>query len=304
MKIAVTTPTGHVGSAVTDFLLEFGGDITVKLLGRRPDKLKDFVQRGAEISVGAQDDTEFLVNATRGVDALFWATPPGYGSDDLRAFQNRLGRAAATAVRTNKIPRVVNLSSIGADLTSGAGPISGLHDIEGLLDNAATNITHLRPGFFFENLLWQLEPIRKWGRLSLPISGTTSYPMIATRDIGRVAATRLASSDWTGRFVQELHGPADLTFREVAETVGDVLGRKIVYIKCDPQEMRDNILGAGMSENAADLMLEMYDAVENGKVRTTQPRSNLTTTSTTLAEFVREVVLPLVVQPVSPMREA
>jgi uncharacterized protein YbjT (DUF2867 family) len=303
MKIAVTTPTGHVGSTVTDFLLEFGGDITVKVLGRRPDKLQEYVDRGAEIAVGAQDDSDYLVNATRGVDALFWATPPGYGSDDLRAFQNRLGNAAATAIRTNKIHRVVNLSSVGANLASGVGPINGLHDVEVLLDNVATNITHLRPGFFFENLLWQLESIRKWGRISLPISGTKSYPMIATRDIGRVAATRLASSDWTGHFVQELHGPADLTFKEVAQILGEVLGRKIVYIKCDPQEMRDNILSAGMTENAADLMLEMYDAAEHGTLRTAQTRSNVTTTTTTLNEFVREVVLPMIVSPVSPIRE-
>ena len=219
MKIAVTTPTGHVGSAVADFLLDFGGDITVKLLGRRPDKLRRYVDRGAEMAVGAQDDADYLVKATRGVDALFWATPPGYGSDDLRAFQNRLGKAAATAIRDNKIPRVVNLSSVGAQLDSGVGPISGLHDVEVLLNNVATNVTHLRPGFFFENLLWQLDSIRKWGRISLPVSGTKSYPMIATRDIGRVAATRLASSDWTGHSVQELHGPADLTFKEVAQTL-------------------------------------------------------------------------------------
>ena len=35
MKIAITTPTGHVGSAVVDFLLDFGGNVSVKLLGRQ-----------------------------------------------------------------------------------------------------------------------------------------------------------------------------------------------------------------------------------------------------------------------------
>ena len=106
---------------------------------------------------------DFLVRATRDVDALLWVTPPGYGSDDLRTFQNRLGQAAATAIRTNWIPRVVNLSSIGAQWGSGVGPINGLHDVEGLLDEVTTNVIHLRPGFFFENLLWQQDSIRKWG---------------------------------------------------------------------------------------------------------------------------------------------
>ena len=134
MKIAITTPTGHVGSAVVDFLLDLGGDIELKLLGRRPEKLRDFARRGAKMAIGAQDNVDYLVQATQGVDALYWATPPGYGSDNVRAFQNRLGKAAATAIRTNRIPRVVNLSSIGAELESGAGPISGLHDVERLLD--------------------------------------------------------------------------------------------------------------------------------------------------------------------------
>jgi uncharacterized protein YbjT (DUF2867 family) len=259
MKIAVTAPTGHVGSAVADFLLDIGG-VDVKLLGRRPEKLKKFVHRGAEVVAGSQDDADYLTDATGDVDALFWVTPPGYGSDDLRGFQNRLGKAAATAVRVNGIPRVVNLSSLGADLASGVGPISGLHDVEELLNEACRHVAHLRPGFFFENLLWQLDSIRKWGRISLPLSGTKRYPMIATRDIGRMAASRLASRGWVGHFVGELHGPADLSFDEVAKILSETLDRKIVYVKCDREEARQFMLDSAMSESAVDSMLEMYDA--------------------------------------------
>ncbi len=299
MKIAITTPGGHVGSAVVDFLLEFGGDVRVVLLGRRPEKLAAFVKRGAEIAVGPQDDADYLVKATRGADALFWVTPPGYGSDNVRAFQNRLGRAAATAIRTNGIPRVVNLSSIGAHLDSGVGPINGLHDVEGLLDEAATHITHLRPGFFFENLLWQLDSIRNAGKFFLPISGTRRYPMIATRDIGRVASARLASRGWIGHFVGELHGPADLSFDEVAGVLSQTLDRTVEFVKCDREQAHQAMLDNGMSENAAQLMLEMYDAVENGRLQTIEPRSTKTTTPTTLTEFARDVMLPLIAEPVN-----
>jgi uncharacterized protein YbjT (DUF2867 family) len=299
MKIAVTTPGGHVGSAVVDFLLEFGGDMRVVLLARRPDKLTGFVKRGAEIAIGPQDDADYLVKATRGADALFWATPPGYGSDNVRAFQTRLGRAGATAIRTNGIPRVVNLSSIGAHLDSGVGPISGLHDVEGLLDEAATHITHLRPGFFFENLLWQLDSIRNAGKFFLPISGTRRYPMIATRDIGRVAAARRASRGWIGHFVGELHGPADLSFDEVAGILSQTLGRKVEFVKCDQEQARQAMLHNALSENAADLILEMYDAVETGRLQTIEPRSTKTTTPTTLTEFARDVMLPLIAEPVN-----
>jgi uncharacterized protein YbjT (DUF2867 family) len=298
MKIAVTTPTGHVGSTVADFLLDFGGDVQVRLLGRRADRLAEFIKRGADTVIGSQDDLEYLSEATQGVDALFWATPPGYGSDNVRAFQNRLATAGAKAVQINQVPRVVNLSSIGADLESGAGPVSGLHDIEGLFNETSRNVLHLRPGFFFENLLWQVDSMRRWGRISLPISPSARYPMLATRDIGRVAATRLASRGWNGHIVQELHGPVDLNFREVAEILAEALGRKIVYVKCDRKEMRDMMLKNAVSENATDLMLELYDAVEEGRMRITQPRSPETTTSTTLAEFAREVISPMITAPV------
>ena len=226
MKIAVTTPSGHVGSAVADVLLDFGGDIRVKLLARRPRNLDGFVQRGAELAIGSQDDGDYLVSATHDADALFWVTPPGYGSDNVRAFQNRLGIAAAFAIRTNHIPRVVNLSSIAAQLSSGVGPICGLYDVEGLLDEASENITHLRPGFFFENFLMQLDSIIKWGRISLPISGSRPFPMIAARDVGRAAAVRLADPKWAGIYIRELHGPADMSFNEATEILSQALGAR------------------------------------------------------------------------------
>ena len=167
MKIAITTPSGHVGSAVADCLLDVG-DSELKLLARRRHTLKRFIERGATTAIGSQDDSDYLTAATEDVEALLWVTPPGYGSDNVRAFQTRLAKAAAKAIRINQIPRVVNLSSIGAFLDAGAGPISGLHDVESILDDAADSILHLRPGFFFENLLWQLDSIRGSGLISLP----------------------------------------------------------------------------------------------------------------------------------------
>jgi uncharacterized protein YbjT (DUF2867 family) len=298
MKIAITTPTGHVAGAVADFLLD-RGDVRVKLLGRRPNKLEKFVRRGAEMAIGSQDDPVYLVGATGDVDALLWVTPPGYGSDDVRALQNRFGQAAAIAIRTNQIPRVVNLSSIGAQWETGVGPVSGLHDIEELLDDVATNITHLRPGFFMENLLGQLDSLRNWGRIVMPIAGSRRYPMVATRDIGRVAAERLVDQSWTGHSIRELHGPDDMSFYERAQVLSDVLGREITYVHCDPNQMRQTLLESGMSEDRADLMLELYAAIESERMMPIQPRSAETTTPTTLAAFAHEVLLPLLAEPVA-----
>jgi len=268
-------------------------------LARRRHTLKRFIERGAVTAIGSQDDADYLIAATEDVEALFWVTPPGYGSDNVRAFQNRLAKAAAKAIRTNQILRVVNLSSIGAYLSSGAGPISGLHDVESILDDAAESILHLRPGFFFENLLWQLDSIRGSGLISLPVSGGRRFPMIAARDIGNVAAQWLVDPVWTGHDVQELHGPEDLNFDEVAEILTEALGRKMIYVRCDDQTAHQAMVAGGLSENSADLMMEMYNAIEAGTIRPLQPRSSETTTPTSLAEFAREVILPLIEEPLA-----
>jgi hypothetical protein len=89
---------------------------------------------------------------------------------------------------------------------------------------------------------------------------------------------------------------------EVAEILSEALGRKIVYVRCDPQQMHQVLLASGMRENAADLMLEMYDAAEAGRVRPLQPHTADTTTPTTLAEFAREVIQPLIVEPAAHSR--
>ncbi len=297
MKIAVTTPTGHVGGAVVDFLLEAGAD--VRMLCRRPEKLQKFVDRGAKCLKGSQDDVDFLIRCTEGIDALFWVTPPGYGSDDVRTYQNRMGKAGAEAIYANRIPRVVNLSSVGAFLAWGVGPISGLHDVEIKLDRVTPNILHLRPGYFFENYLWQVENLKNDGCICLPVSGARRCPMIATRDIARVATDWLLDGHWAGHRVRELHGPTDLSFDEAAVILGKGLDRRIFHKKVTPSEARQNMIHGGMSEAFADQILELYEAFERRIVQKLEWRSPDTTTRTTLLDFTRKVIVPLMAEPVA-----
>ena len=297
MKIAITTPSGHIGSIVADHLLEAG--MEVRLLSRRPEKLRHFVERGAEVVRGSQDDVDYLTWTTHGVDALFWITPPAYGSDNVRAFQNRLARAGAEAIKTNRISRVVNVSSIGAELGSGVGPICGLHDAEGILNGVCENVTHLRPGFFFENYLWYLDSMKDDGCVYLPLSSSTSYPMVACRDIARVAADRLTDPHWTGHSTRELQGPVDLSMAAAAQAISDGIDGKIVHIKIDRETARLHMIATGMSDNACDSMLEMFEALESGRLGPRQPRSLLTTTPTTLVEFAHQYIGPALRHPVS-----
>jgi uncharacterized protein YbjT (DUF2867 family) len=125
---------------------------------------------------------------------------------------------------------------------------------------------------------------------NLPLSGQRRF-MIATRDIGRVAAERLVDPFSSGHSIRELQGPADLCFDEVAEILSKVLGFNVIYVQCDWRQFRQSLLDAGMSENLADLMLEMYESVDTGRIRT-RTRSPKAVTPNA-AEFAREVMLPM-----------
>ena len=291
MRIVVTTPTGHIGGAVARHLLD--ANATVVLIARDAGKLTALTDRGATVHEGSLDDEAYVIRSTQGADALLWVTPPNLATDDFRAFQNRVGRAGAAAVKTNGIPRVVNVSSVGAEAASGHGPVNGLHDVEELLNVAALHITHLRPASFFENFLTQLDSIRNAGTVFLPVAGTAVLAMIATRDVARVAADRVLDGDWTGRSVRDLLGPADLSFDEAATSLSQRLGRPIAHTRVTEEQARQAMLAMGLNADATAVMLEMYRSFDAGTIRPTQARTAKTTTTTTLATWAGQVMAPL-----------
>jgi len=90
---------------------------------------------------------------------------------------------AAAAIRRNPEVRVVNLSSVGAELQEGTGPIKGLHDAEAKLSAVTSNITHFRANY---NVLTTLLTIAMHGAIYSTIPGSVSLAQVATRDIAAV----------------------------------------------------------------------------------------------------------------------
>ena len=293
MRIAITGPTGHIGNKIVQILQDMGGNELV-LLARNPDKLTTERARGATVIQGDLEDSNFVKRATHNVDSLFWMIPPKPDETAFRGYVRKLSENAAYAIRSNKIKRVVFLSSIGAHLGEGCGPVSGLHDAEHILRQAAWNITILRPAYFMENFLMSLESISELGALYLPISGSTSFPMIATKDIAEVAAKALSEINWAGLRIMSLHGPRDYTFEEAARIIGEKIGREVRFIQVSPDQTEAFLISKGVSGHMADLYLQMYHAIDTGYMKDEVPRGPQTTTPTTLEEFAGEFIVPAI----------
>ena len=202
---------------------------------------------------GDQGDLTAVAGATAGAGALYWVNPPT-DDDDPVAGHARTGEVAAAAVTENAVPRVVFQSSVGAEARHGFGEIDGLARTEELFDATGAHVTHLRCGYFFTNLLLDLEAVRS-GVLSTTLPVDHRMPWVDPRDIGDVAAVRLLATDWTGRHTRGVHGPEDLSFAEVARIVGAAVGRPLTAVQVPETEVAAALRSIGFTDAQAEGVL-------------------------------------------------
>ncbi|MGV9595698.1 NAD(P)H-binding protein [Streptosporangium sandarakinum] len=285
MKIAVTAPSGNVGRFLVGHLVRAG--VRPRLLSRHPEQAR--ADWGDLVDARDVDlrDAAAVTEATRDVDALYLVVPPGEADDPVAAYAE-VGEAVAAAITGNRIPRTVLQSSVGAELRKGAGEIDGLARVEEALDRIVADdtdlaVTHLRCGYFFSNLLFELDAIRS-GTVTVLLPTDEPFAWVAPADIAMVAASLLLRTGWSGRRVQAVHGPEDLSWDDALAVVGDVLGRTVTAHRVSDDDMRATLTDAGMSRARAEAIIGMSAGLREGFVPE-QPRTPVTTTDTTLGAW-------------------
>jgi uncharacterized protein YbjT (DUF2867 family) len=284
--IAVMGASGRVGGRVAEFLLD-GGE-PVRALARTVQRLGAVGGRGATVLTGDAGDAPFLTEAFRGADAAFTLLPEDVRAADVRRRQDAHGDAIATAIRDSGVPHVVFLSSVGADLAEGTGPIAGLHaQEERLRQLSGAHVLIVRAAYFFENFRDSLPLIKAQGVNGGPIAADVPFPMIAVRDIAEVVARALRQRDWRGVVVRELLGERDLTFAEATRIIGARIGKPgLLYVQLREADLTASLVQMGISPDVARLYAEMARAVNEGRVRSREGRRPENTTPTRFEDFV------------------
>lgn len=285
--------TGNVGSVITRALLEKGEK--VRAVGRNAGRLQPFVRRGAEAFVGDVADAEGMTRALTGARAAFLMIPPCVTSPDYRATQEKTSDAFGAAAKNSALQYAVNLSSYGAQVPAGTGPIGGLHNSEEKLNAIdKLNVLHLRAGYFFENHLAGIQMIQMMGIFGGALRGNLKIPMIATRDIGAYAAERLLKLDFNGKQTQELLGQRDLTLQEVVVVIAKGLRKPdLRYVQFPFDQVEKVLEQMGAPAKTVASFIELFQAINNGIVTTTETRSPANTTPTSIETFVKEVFAPV-----------
>ena len=289
----ITGATGHTGSIVAKTLLGLGQK--VRAIGRSADRLKSIAAEGAEPFVCDITDAATLTKAFSGAKAVYVMVPPSMTSQNYRTDQDSASNAIAEAVEKARVEYVVSLSSVGADKAQGTGPVAGLHYLEQKLNSIPSlNALHLRPGYFMENTLAQVGIIQTMGITAGPVRRDLALPMIATRDIGAVAAKALLELDFTDKQTRELLGQRDVSYDDATTIIGKAIGKPdLKYVQLPVEQVRGAFLQMGMSENVAGLILEMSSALNSGYMEALEERTAENSTPTSFEKFVTDEFLPL-----------
>src|ERR1700686_2422092 len=215
--------TGRVGGATAQHLLAQAKK--VRAMVRNREKATKWVDQGVELVDGDWNDAPAVERALEGVEGAFVMLPAVWApSPDFKEAKSVIANYVEALTKAAP-PRVVALSSMGANRTSGLGMITGLSLLEQGFRDLASPVAVVRAGGFFENFLYGLH-VAQGGTLPVYYNPTSrKSTMVATDDIGAEGATLRTGPAWSGHRVVELGSMVSAD--EVAAQLGEVMQRDV-----------------------------------------------------------------------------
>jgi uncharacterized protein YbjT (DUF2867 family) len=257
----ITGATGHTGSVAAEALLLAGKQVRVVVRdAAKAERLKGL---GAEVFVADLADPGALGRAARGATGVYLLSPPDHAAKDFIAERKPLTQGWIDALAAEKVPHVVLLSSIGAQLPSGSGPILSLRNAELQLRASGLPSTFVRAAYFVENWGAVVHPVKSDGVLPSFIAADRRIAQVGTVDIGRAVAQALLDGP-RGVRVIELAGPSEVSPNDVAETFARILGKPVKVVEAPLAAVVPTFTSFGASENIAALYRDLFAAIAQG----------------------------------------
>ena len=258
--------SGKVGR-VTAAALRHAGH-AVRAVVRNEAQSERLASIGCEVVLADLLKPESVAKVIDGAQAVQILCPVPNGDAQPESAMRRMIDVAAVVLRANPPPRVLALSDYGAELDRGTGITLLFHALESQLQPVVQNLTLLRAA----------EHMQNWARV-IPVALATGvlpslhhplnkrFPTVAAQDVGQLAAELLLDESRASvpRLVS-IEGPRRVSALDVARALSDVSRREISAREVPRSEWTSTLLRAGLSANHSDLITELYDAHNAGRI--------------------------------------
>jgi uncharacterized protein YbjT (DUF2867 family) len=267
MKYVITGSLGHISKPVVERLVKDGHQVTV--ITSNGDRKSDIEALGAAAAVGSVEDAVFISNTFSGADGVYLMIPPNWGATSWLQYQQKVADNYAAAITANNIKHVVQLSSIGAHMRKGAGPVDGLGYLEDqLLKLTDVHVKMLRPSFFYYNLFSMIPLIKGMNIMGANYGGTDEkLVLVHTSDIADAVYAALSGLQFTGHTVDYIASD-ERTTDEIAAVLSAAIGKPgIPWVVFTDEQSLQGMLQAGLSETIAEGYTALGTGIRTGAVQ-------------------------------------
>lgn len=265
MKYVITGSLGHISKPIAQRLIKEGHDVTI--LTSKSTNADSIKALGATALTGTVEDAAFLNDAFKGADAVYLMIPPKWDITDWITYQKKVADNYIAAIQNNHVKNVVVLSSVGAHMRNGAGPVDGLAYLESRLNEITdVNAVYLRPSYFYYNLLSMIPLIKNAGFMGSNQPATHKIVLTHTSDIAAVAEEKLLHLNFKGKQVVYISSD-EKTWGEITSTLTKAIGKEnIPWVEFTDQQSLEGMLQAGLPETIAKGYTAMGAALRSGEM--------------------------------------
>lgn len=282
----ITGSIGHISKPIIEGLVKGGN--TVRVITSNNERTSEIEKLGAKAIVGSVHDAAFVKETFKGADVVYTMIPPIWQTNNWRASQNEVAKNYADAIRAQGVKHVVNLSSIGAHVGNGVGPVDGLYDFEQLLNALpGLNVKHLRPSFFFYNFFAQIGLIKQAGIMGANYGDGEKIFLVHTNDIASAALEELSKLNFTGNSVRYIFGD-ERSGKDIAATLGKAIGKELQWVVFTDEQQKQGLLQAGLSETHSQAYTDMGQALREGVMQGDARKNKPVLSSIKLEDFAGE----------------
>ncbi|TXI00345.1 MAG: NmrA family transcriptional regulator [Rhizobium sp.] len=262
---AILGASGKAGRTTVAALRKAGAPVRAVL--RDPSKAEEFARLGCQIAIADINDPLALTDALKGASTVQVICPVDIRAPQARSSMMQSIESLSAALAAVEPQTVLAISDYGAQHSSGTGITTIFHALETRLRTLNSNLILLRSAEHMENWARLAKAAAANGQLpSFYRPLTKLLPTVSAIDVGRIASELLMDGQDIPERVVHVEGPRRDTPNEVAMAIGSLSGRDVIALPLPETGWTPALLRAGLSEEYAALLVELYVAHNSGRI--------------------------------------